>query len=614
MIAPPGNGGPLFTHPAAYPASPQLDDATRRLCAGAYLDEGFAYEVIQETTEDDFRAVPPSLGFDLEPVIRHSFRARRLLLNRDLLLSGILLTGLVLVPGMVIAWVSFAAAVLWWRQNRKRPVAERRFGVVVGLFAFAVAAFCCLSYLSPLLLLVTATDQGGTTGAYGYPNGYPDSSPTASLDSQLSGLFNAVLLLLLFLLPLALAAATVAVLIGSRISVFRALTRALAPGSTASPPNLPSGRISHRVAWIAGAQRGNVALHSKNPFLGCGRQVTLWSMALVLQGRPVPPNPSRPIPADEGDEGTAGRHERNGRFQRDAEFDLGAISAREMHSLVRQSVRRLSDESLPVNQRVPGVYVLDRVVADGERYQGDPLIDPRSATPLEMAVPQAMAAIIDHPQGGVRYYQQMLIGVDGRAVHLPDGRPVLPPQPQDIIVSAHLHIAVEGGKLYVEFLGTVLPPIRRKFNQVNRLRPDASPMLTRAMPEILWAWVDSVRAPLRALNYLRQMVASSSRSDSARRDVLQFRSYDHGARLSVRELGAEQWPVTFLQDLDAFKYIKLVEKTVLETALDYLDRQGVDTSEYRAQMTHIQNTQTIMTSPNFQGPVAFGTGAMAASL
>ncbi len=100
------------------------------------------------------------------------------------------------------------------------------------------------------------------------------------------------------------------------------------------------------------------------------------------------------------------------------------------------------------------------MVTDGERYRGDPLIDGSNCFPLTNASPGARA-IIHHPQGGVRYYQQVLIGVEGRDVVLPDGRPVLPAQSQDIVVSAHLHIAVEGGKLYVEFIGQFFRPFVR---------------------------------------------------------------------------------------------------------------------------------------------------------
>jgi hypothetical protein len=92
----------LFAHPAIG-HRPPLNDTTRRLCAAAYLNDDFAYQVIGETTGDDQRSVPLSLGFDVEPVIRHAFRARRMLVVREALLTLIVVVGFVLVPGVTLA-------------------------------------------------------------------------------------------------------------------------------------------------------------------------------------------------------------------------------------------------------------------------------------------------------------------------------------------------------------------------------------------------------------------------------------------------------------------------------------------------------------------------------
>ncbi len=116
------------------------------------------------------------------------------------------------------------------------------------------------------------------------------------------------------------------------------------------------------------------------------------------------------------------------------------------------------------------------------------------------------------------------------------------------------------------------------------------------------------------------------------------------ARVSVRELGAEDWQGRRSCRTWTCTSTSDSEKTTLETVLDYLDQCGADTSEYRTQMNHIQNNQTIfersdgrsdpmpepsdfrrsapMTPPNadsfsfhgditMNGPGAFGTHATA---
>lgn len=583
-----------FTHPALRPV--YVNSVTRRLCAGTYLDDEFAYEVIKETTEDQFRAIPPSLEFDLVPVILHAFRARRLLLIRDLTLSAIFGLGLFVLPGLTIAWALAAYTVRLAVLDRRLPRRDRRPGQLVAVLLASGAIAACFGGVSPLMLLAGIGTGATENSREGF--GEPTSS---GILSGLESLAMGTVGMIFVLFPVVLTTATLAVIVFARIALFRTLLRSLARNNEMIPDS-PDENTGRRISWIAGAQYGIVSLHATNPFIGFGSEVVTWSVELSLQGKVT--SPTGPRSAADG-----------GRFQRDASFDPQAVSALDLHDRVRQSVLKLAGESLPPHQRVPGVRVLDRVVAGGERYQGDPLIDGSNGFPLTNASPWALGAIIHHPQGGVRYYQQVLIGVEGRDVVLPDGRPVLPAQPQDIVVSAHLHVAVEGGKLYVEFIGMVLPPIRSEFNKIDRLRPELGWLFTQDKTAVLWGWLNSACAPARVLKFVRQARALNARGKAARQNIRQFRSYDHGARVSIRELGAEDWNRTsFLQNLDAWKYIKILEKTTLETVLDYLDQCGADTSEYRTQMNHIQNNQTILNNANFNGPTAVGSNAKAVQL
>ena len=102
------------------------------------------------------------------------------------------------------------------------------------------------------------------------------------------------------------------------------------------------------LAWLTAAQRGNVSLHSRDPFMGAGQSELQWSMAVLLQGAAVR---------------DGGRHGEE-RFIRGA-FDPRTISAAQLQHLLRASLLRLHDPALPPHQRVPGVHLLDRIVADG---------------------------------------------------------------------------------------------------------------------------------------------------------------------------------------------------------------------------------------------------------
>src|SRR5262249_14487825 len=81
-----------FTHAVGQPSGP-LSDPTRYLCAAAYLNPMFANTVIGELLASH-RAVVPSLGIDVVPIIRHCLNARRAQILRDLLLTVFLIAGL----------------------------------------------------------------------------------------------------------------------------------------------------------------------------------------------------------------------------------------------------------------------------------------------------------------------------------------------------------------------------------------------------------------------------------------------------------------------------------------------------------------------------------------
>src|SRR6266540_4017533 len=69
---------------------PTTSAATRYLCVGAHVDPQFADRVIHDVLEERHRAVCPSRGIDLVPIVRHCLAARRRRLARDLAILVVL--------------------------------------------------------------------------------------------------------------------------------------------------------------------------------------------------------------------------------------------------------------------------------------------------------------------------------------------------------------------------------------------------------------------------------------------------------------------------------------------------------------------------------------------
>ncbi|MEV6347519.1 hypothetical protein [Actinoplanes sp. NPDC051851] len=547
---------PPLSTPEYRPAQ-QFSATTRGLCSAAYIDHDFATAVIDEVVESERRAVPPSFGFDLDPVVRHCLRARRLLIVRYTLVTVILLAGLLISPFLTLCWLAFCVAVEMLRAPAGRRWQVLRFGAVtVVLLAAAVTVVSItvvtlLARLTPDWLL-----ERLLTGAV-------ETSASATADQLVDALFSAALLVTL-LPPVAMLAA----MFLSRWHAYGIVFGELAPGADGTAPQTRNDRVERRLATVARMQRGNIAVHDVNPYAGAG-----------------------PFPDSRGTGGRSGDIGRSWSFAvtlrpRGAERNghRVALDPHELNRRVNAAVLALRDTSLRDGERIPNLYTVPYVAADGTRRRDDPLIDRQSGTPYTKASPETIAAIEACPQGGLRHYLRVVVPANGKEIRTPDGRPILPAQDSGIEVTAFIHLAVEGGLLYTEFIALVLPPLRPGFRVADLLRADR--MVPLAAADTARGFLtDNLYGPSRLIRIGWDAVRLRARMARSAAEAEELRYYDYGARFSVRDL-ASQETRTFMQKLDGTKYIKLLDKTVTEAVIGFLREQGVDTGEFETNVAN----------------------------
>ena len=264
-------------------------------------------------------------------------------------------------------------------------------------------------------------------------------------------------------------------------------------------------------------------------------------------------------------------------------LDSGALNRDVEHAILG-----LRDPSLSAGERIPGIFVVPYVAADGHRRTDDPLIDDHTRTPMTEAAPETLAAIRDCPQGGLRHYLRAVVPVDGKEIRTRGGLPVLPAHSSGIGVTAFIHFALEGGMLYTEFVATVMPQVRGLYKLGDNLRPERVP--ARAARDTAREFLrDNLIGPVYLARVGWDAFRLGSRMERSGRAADEFRSYDFGAHFSVRELAAERPTVKFMQRLDAAKYVALLDRTVSEAILNFLDERGVDTDEFRSAVTKVVN-------------------------
>jgi hypothetical protein len=550
MVAPGQRDGmpPLLSTPVYQPAN-TLNDTTRRLCCAPYVDVEFGNAVIREVVESERKAVPPSYGFDIDPVVRHCLRARRLLIARYAIVTGLLVAGLCINFFTTLLWLAVCAVIVAFTSTVVRELPRSvRFGIAV------VVAVIVLCFLGVTLFQALITRLFGSTSF-----GLEDSRPSRGLEN----LFANGTQSLLVIAPVLLAIGTFLALFLSRRQMYGIITTELAPGTPAVAPRTSNPRVEWRLGVVAAMQRGNISVHDIDPYAGAGWRDFDWSFAVALNPRPAPDNgPWRRRP---------------GRI---------AIDGAELNRRVQDAVIALRDTRLREGERIPNVYVVPYVAADGYRRADDPLIDPQTRTPRTLASPETLAAIEGCPQGGLRHYLRAVVPANGKEIRTPDGRLVLPAQDSGIGVTAFIHLAVEGGMLYTEFVATVMPQIRPLYHLGDNLRPER--VASHAAADTLWSFArDNLLGPVHLIRMGWDAMRLQSRMARSGRSADEFRYYDYGAHFSVRELAAQRPTVKFMQMLDGAKYIKLLDKAVTEAIVDFLDEQGVDTTEFKTAVLNV---------------------------
>ncbi len=551
----PGATRAPLSMPAYTRTSDRLSHTTRYLCSAAFAVPGFADHVVGELIGEMRRSVPPSHGFDLDPIVRQCFRVRRRDALQQFCASVLLLIAFVLNPLVVLVAAFFGVLVRISRSATLQQLLKRwRLGFLSWwIYWMLTASVVGLVYLLwkwvPHELLDELVD------AVGADHPWP-----------------ALVVLL----------GIVAVSYAFRRDDFRIITTEFAPGAAHQRRKMRDTMIEDRLAQIAAAQRGNVVVHHEDPFLGCGTIEQAWSFAMTLRQRDASGvRPEEPV----------------------------AIDPVELNNRLKTAIENMRADWLDEGQQVTGLSVRPYVVADGVRDEHDPVIDPVSRMPYTLADPGTVDTIVACPQGGLRQYLRVVVPVRGKAIRDGNGDVILDAQALGISVSAFVHVAVEGGMLYAEFLGTIQAPLRDECRLPDTLRPEKAGAY--ALGGVLRnAVVDVVAGPYRLAWSLRRAIRLRTRMHSSVRLAAEFRTHDYGATFSVRDLASAPGPDSFLQRLDGIKYVKLVDRIAGEAIIDYLVEKGVDPLEFRQAINHItqENTNLFQIGTVSGGQNNFGGG------
>ena len=550
---------------------PETTEATRYLCAAVHLDEAFARAALDEVLYQPHRAIAPSHGISLGPVLRHALAARRRSLARDGVVAGALILGLALsfTAGLIV--LIALVAVLLLMQIPRLIAARRTTAAVVYLI---IALFV----VPPVVMLLVSSSmlQYWLSGSsyYGFPDGVavPGRGP--------------VWLLLLLVIW--------CTYFVYRLMVHHTIAAELTP-EYYDPRRAPAAGPTHEqhLKFIEQAQQGNLTIYSQEtgarPFIGFGEVVD--EMSLVTPLRPATSSAAK-IPALLADEDRT--------TIRSASPDGAAalpFTIDQLYEAIRTGMAALSDPRFTADEVIPHLSVRDRVFLAGRLPMNSPFLD--HGYPRHRLSDAEIKEVQRTPRGRLRHYQSVRMSAwDG-----------------EVEVTTFVHAAHRGRMLFVEFVATVMPSIQSAYHRIDTYdRLDGSAILGAAGKAV----VDVIRSPLAFVaivaagaDKVRRALNHSSDSQRISRQLM----FDYGCRSSVREIAADFVNPVRFQLYDADERVKLVRRRLLQIVVGFLEQHHYDVTELAGQVTTVINSSTSIIKQDVSGstfhnsPVVAGNSA-----
>lgn len=560
----PAHNSRFSGRPRGFPPA-QQDATTRYLCAAAHLDPAFSDPAITEFLVEPVRAIPPAPGVDSAAVLRDAVAARARRRIRDAIL--VLLV-------VVFAFVSLSALLIWLivaliasvggaTVSSSRPaiaLAHRLGDSAAGMWRnvviFGLLAVAGISLLPQLLSL----------GLFGVP--------ADSLSDVLRALFIAVLALAV----IAIDEFTVHHLVYTsfRRGGFIPDGRRASSSWERAVRTLGHDSFRHSLARLEGADEqatqnrhlADVIVHRDfSPFIGAGAHIH----------RKIIPLPLEPAEKDGADDlwGNAG-------------LKPQPISVVELHQHIAAAMNELrSSSSLGPGGRLAGLTIREQVLMAADRLLNNLDSQPQPAVLADLHRPPAAHMpvgdarhLADTPQEWARYYQCFRVEAWDR----------------DLTTSCYLHAGTDQRMLFLEWTFCVLPPIQEGYRDIDRFRDPVLTPLRRSLMELVVLPATVIRRCRSVFHRFKPLIQRHG-------EVVPDR---YGAGKSLREIAAAGDIQTYFQDVDAERYVKILDATLFRAVGQYLENHGYSVVEFMKMADPVVNQ--FSNSGNFFGTFAMGVG------
>ncbi len=329
--------------------------------------------------------------------------------------------------------------------------------------------------------------------------------------------------------------------------------------SSQGSPTPPDPHVARRIDELSQTQRRNLTVYSGFlPFSGAGFNLGGWSFAVDLR---------------KGKESTLGER-----------LVPQPLTPTELYDGVLTALSALEMQHLDISDRL---YVNGSDIRDDRMLLPDPL-----RRPVWQVDQRLVHQYMESPTHRIRHYQRIQV-VDWRG---------------ELVVSLFLRFGIKNGRLFCELSKFVLFPLKEELHRYDALGGKLRfrhvlALVGRSFFATLGLWLRSPRFVFRPFAHAR---------DRARVDrrVEQDPYFDYGARVTALDRVRSSEYRRYFQRLDKEMYVKVLERTVIDTIVEVLDEHNVSTADLVETGANIINNGVMMTGGSFTADsVATGAGA-----
>ncbi|WP_432252475.1 hypothetical protein [Streptomyces sp. HNM1019] len=559
-------------------ASPYAtSEATRLLCAGAYLDDDFRDAVVDELYVHEERAVAPSLGIDAVRVLAHALRARRLEACWTAVLVSLWVLDFLLAQGFFYLFLISCALLLLaaWARGGAMGAFRADYPGADGVTLTRRRAAALLRVLGSLTLLsyvLSALTQALTDGQ-SEPGGLQSLVPGLATGADTTAAWFALVI------PAAMAA-TVAL---HREHVARVLAGDLEPETFADPAADPAerfegGRFQRVRALIRREQHSPVILyHDRHPFLGAGTAHDTWTLAVELRPR----EGGDPVPLD------------------------NRVILERIRPLVEKLRTPSAQATAPAQNTAPAQGTTPAQGSTPAQGTARPVVESRDrlrGLELDECVFLKVTGLRSRsfvPYGEADFARERAEAVEeGGEIRRHFLRIRVGAWREEVVTTVFVRVHTQGGMLMLEFAPHVLRPIRPDFRAVDRLSDSHR---RGGLPgKVIWALGRTPTAAGRAVIHAVRSTAFLWRMYAGGYEA----AIPDGPWASVRELGSDTGASLF-QEMDVSRYLKSVEDRVANGVRRALDEAGWETGEFEQKVINVSGGGVFIESAEHS---AFGFG------